>query len=145
MWRNVPLIDGIDQRLDVGIAREKQAHAGGVIAAHLGQKLHARHFGHALVGHDDVHLLIGELFEPGPARSGAHHAVVEAQQVVHTADHVRLVVNHQKGVPSFFHVGLSALRLVARRSLKSATRGKRMRKHVPCPRVESLIEPPCPG
>ncbi len=53
---DVAPVDGVDHRLDVGIAGEEEPGGVGADGAGSLQELDARHLGHPLVGHDDIDL-----------------------------------------------------------------------------------------
>ena len=55
---DVALVDGVDDGLDVGVAGEQQADGVGMCFAEAFEELDAGHLRHALVGHDDVDLLL---------------------------------------------------------------------------------------
>ena len=56
--KDVPFIDGADDRLDVGIAGEKHANRVGLEPPCLAQELIARHAGHPLIGQDQLDVVM---------------------------------------------------------------------------------------
>ncbi len=95
---NVPLVDRVNHRMDVGVAREQESHGFRAFAAYVFEELYARRRRHALVRHDDMDFLLVENIDALGGARCAEHAVIEAQQVLHAFDNVGLVVNDENGV-----------------------------------------------
>ncbi len=76
---NVPLIDCVDHRAQVGVTGKQETNRFRMIPADAIEELHAGHLRHALVAHDDVHFLA--LHEPEALSRArrAEHLVVKAQ------------------------------------------------------------------
>jgi hypothetical protein len=87
------LVDGVEDGLDVRVARQQQAHGGGPALAHLGQELRAIHVRHAHVGNDQVHRLGSAGPGPRAARPsargsrGAEQAAQRRQDVRSSSTH----------------------------------------------------------
>ena len=94
----MPLVDRVDDRLDVGVGREQQPGGLGAEPLGLAEDLDARHPGHPLVGHDDVdrrRAARGPRAASAP-RAAGEDPVVEPEQVVDRAEDLGLVVDHQE-------------------------------------------------
>ena len=92
------LVDGVEDGLDIGIARQQQAYGAGPALAHLGQELRAIHVRHAHVGDDQVHRLALEQGQARRAAVGRQHAVaVRAEQPPQRREDIRFVVDAQDG------------------------------------------------
>src|SRR5262249_44359030 len=62
------------------------------------QQRDAGHFGHPLVGHDDVDRLRLEEQQRLLDTGGAEYLVIPAQQALETVDYVRFIIDDQEGV-----------------------------------------------
>ena len=82
-------------RLDVGIAREEEAHRLRLGLAHMVEELDARHLRHALVSHDHVDRPRVENGHRLAGPRGYQDPVVEAQELPDALHHIRLVIDHQ--------------------------------------------------
>jgi hypothetical protein len=90
------MVDRFDRDVDLGVAREHDAHDVGPALAHPRQELHARHARHALVGDDHAHRLAREHGERvvGGAR-GEHADRLAPEQARQRLQDVHLVVHEQ--------------------------------------------------
>jgi hypothetical protein len=128
-------IDGILDRLHVGIAGQQQAHRVGPALAHLGQEAGAIHFRHAHVRNHQVdRLLLQQLQTLGAAFRRQHLVALAAEQAAQGRQDVRFVVDAQDG-----HHGVASFASVMGRFW-----GRVTRKVVPWPSTESTsIRPWC--
>jgi len=97
-FENVPLVDGGDDGVDVGVAGEQHAHRLGMAQADLVEKFHAGEQRHALVGHDDVDFVVLEELHALSARARLEDLELAAQQVMHRIADILLVIDHQERV-----------------------------------------------
>jgi hypothetical protein len=79
--------------------------ASGCSPRDLVEELHARHLGHALVAHDDVHFLLLHQADALGGASGAQDLVIEAEQVLDALDDVGLVIDDEHGVAALLGHG----------------------------------------
>ena len=92
---DVAFVDGVDHRLDVGIAGEEHPDGVGVEAAGVAQELVARHAGHPLIGEDEVDVLAAEDLQRLVAALGRQDAVRAMELVAQALEHVLFVVDDQ--------------------------------------------------
>ena len=92
------LIDGVNDRLDVGVCGKQQADNLRVRLPQTLEELDTGHLRHPLVGHDDIDvLLLDDLETVGGAR-GTQDAVVEPQQVLNAMDQIGFIIHDQQAV-----------------------------------------------
>ena len=93
---DVPLVDRVDDRADVGVGREQQPGGLGADGLGLVKHLDAGHAGHPLVrqDHGDLGCGLEELERLGSALAG-DDLVVDPEQVVDRAKDFGLVIDHQ--------------------------------------------------
>ena len=99
---DVPFVDGVDDRLDVGVAGEEHPDRVGLELAGLAEQDVARHAGHALVGEDHLDVVVLEQLDGRRAVVLRQDAVGAVELVAQALEDVRLVVDDQQGLtPSF--------------------------------------------
>jgi hypothetical protein len=95
---DIALVDGVDNRLDVGIGGKQEANRVGILLAQALEKLDAGHLGHALVRHHDVDRLALHDLEPLGRARGAEDAIIEAEQILNAVDQIGLIVHDQEAM-----------------------------------------------
>ncbi len=94
---DVPLVDGVDHRLDVGIAGEQQPGGVGPRPLDPAEEVHPAHVGHPLIGQDHGRIQAVHGVERLDRGDEGGDLVVLAEQVVERSQDVRLVVDdHQR-------------------------------------------------
>ena len=100
MW---PFVDGVDHRLDVGVAGEEHPDRVGLELPGMAQEDVAGHAGHALVGEDQVDLLTAEDLQGLDAVARRQDSVRAMEQMAQALEHVDFVVHDQQGVSPLVH------------------------------------------
>ena len=96
---NMPLIDGRDDRIEIGIpVKSMRTACGCPVRIDLSNSTPVT-FGMRLIGHDDVDFVVAHQLQAFLGTAGPEHVELAAQQVVHRVAHVGLVVDDQERVP----------------------------------------------
>ena len=98
-----PLVDRVDDRLDVGVPGEEHPHRVGPGDAGLGQEGVAAHPRHPLVREDHVDVLATQDLQGRVAGPGREDAIGAVEQVPEALEDVGLVVHDQEGMSPPLH------------------------------------------
>ena len=135
---DLAVVDRADDRREVGVTGEQDAHAARRDVARLPQQIDAGHDRHALVADDDVHLVAAQEVERLVAVGGREHVIAVAEQRLQRGQDALLVVDHQQ--PALFHAGFEIDRAVGgefgRALGRGCRRGGRRRRGDQARRVE---------
>ena len=97
--KDMAFVDGVDHRLDVGVAGEEHPDRVGLDLPGLAEEDVAGHPGHPLVGEDQVDLVLVQQIDRGLAGGGGEHSVRAVELVTQAFQHVHFVVDDQEGMP----------------------------------------------
>ncbi len=89
------VVDGIDDRPDIGIAGEHDADRFGMLRLDAVHQLDPRHLRHPLVGHDHVNRVLLEDFQRLAAALGGVQLELAPQQALQRVEDLRLVIHQQ--------------------------------------------------
>ena len=122
---DVAFVDGVDHRLDVGVPREEHSDCVGLEPSGMAQELITRHAGHALVGEDQVDLLMAEDLQPLGTTAGRQDTKRPMEQMAQALEHIHFVVHDQQGVSPLIHPLISGANSASNRPGRDPTSGSR--------------------
>ena len=107
------LVDRALDRVEIGVAGEQDAHGPRRERADLRQHLDAGHLRHAVIGHDDVDVLVADDVERFGAVRREEQIELPAEHDPHRVQHALLVVDEQEPRPRSILCACACMRYTA--------------------------------
>ncbi len=92
---DVPFVDRVDHRLDVGVAGEEHADGVGLKPPRLAEERISGHPRHPLIGEDQLDLMFIQQGDRLSARAGREHPVRTVELVPQAFQYVHLIIDDQ--------------------------------------------------